>query len=34
MEPRIAAQIEVEETYSDFIAWSKSAFLFILNLLQ
>ena len=25
MEPRIAAQIEAEKTYSDFIAWSKTA---------
>ena len=34
MEPRVAAQIQAEETYLDFIAWSKTAFLFILNLLQ
>ena len=25
MEPRVAAQIQAEETYSDFIAWSKTA---------
>ena len=29
MEPRIAAQIEAEKTYSDFIAWSKTAYYWI-----
>ena len=33
MEPRIAAQIQAEETYSDFIAWSKTAFYWILAVL-
>ena len=36
MEPRMAAQIETEKTYADFLAWSQTAlycilaFLFIL----
>ena len=30
MEPRIAAPIQAEETYPDFIAWSKTAFYWIL----
>ena len=33
MEPRVAAQIQAEETYSDFIAWSKTAFYWILAVL-
>ena len=33
MEPRIATQIEAEKTYSDFIAWSKTAFYWILAVL-
>ena len=33
MEPIIAAQIQAEKTYSDFIAWSKTAFYWILAVL-
>ena len=33
MEPRIAAQIEAENPYLAFIAWSKTAFYWILAVL-
>ena len=33
MEPRIAAQIQVEKAYAHFIAWSKTAFYCILAFL-
>ena len=33
MEPIIAAQIQAEATYSDFIAWSKTAFYWICTVL-
>ena len=33
MEPRMAAQIQAEKTNSDFIAWSKTAFYWILAVL-
>ena len=33
MEPRMAAQIEAEKIYSDFIAWSKTVFYWILAVL-
>ena len=29
MKPRMAAQIQAEKTYSDYIAWSKTAFYWI-----
>ena len=33
MEPRMAAQIQAEKTYAHFIAWSKTAFYWILAVL-
>ena len=33
LDPRIAAQIEAEKTYADFIAWSKTAFYWIITVL-
>ena len=33
MEPRMAAQLEAKKAYSDFIAWSKTAFYCILAFL-
>ena len=29
MEPRMAAQIQADKTYADFIAWSKTAYYWI-----
>ena len=33
MEPRMAAQLEAKKAYSDFIAWSKTAFYWIVAVL-